>query len=424
MCYAAPTEQRPPIVVPTRMVADDAQANLWFGVSVALDSDQALIGATPYHDGAFGPGSAYLFRQEGPGNWRQSAKITPSDGHAGDAFGNAVALSGSTAVIGAVQDSVVGPRSGSAYVFEEVEPGRWAQSAKLAPDSPFAWHNFGQSVAVDGNTVIVGALYDGDPVREIGGSAYIFEKDSFGSWTQTAQLKPTDAEAFDGFGVSVAISGARAIVGAYLDDNVAHEAGSAYVFERDASGQWAQVAKLIAGDASSLNWFGWSVDIFDDAAIVGALQGTTWGDRSGSAYIFRDDGTGAWSQETQLIPSDGRTGVGVGHAVTISDDVAVVGALTDDAGQFSGSAFAFRRNDSGWTEVAKFVAGDAAGGDHFGHAVSLSGDAALAGAWVDDHAAGVDAGSVFVLNVPIPEPPTAILSALGLTALTRKRPRR
>jgi hypothetical protein len=404
-CRAEAIQEVMPIAVSTKLAPADAQANGRFGVSVALDNDLALVGANPY-DGSYGAGSAYLFHQSNNSAWRQLAKLTPSDGQIGDGFGNAVALSGSTAIIGAVADSGSGPRSGSVYVYQALEPNSWTETAKLTAANPFAFQNFGQSVAIDSNTAIVGAFGDGDPVRETGGSAFIFEKDDLGVWTQTAKLKANDAESFDGFGVSVGISGNTAIVGTYLDDNRAHEAGSAYIFERNNAGDWVQTAKLIASDAGPLSWFAWSVGISGGSAIVGALQGSTWGDRLGKVYMFRQDGHGTWTQEALFTPSNERRGLGT--AVAISGDVAIAGALSDDAGQFSGSALAFHREDTGvWTQTAKYVASDAEAGDHLGFAVALSGNSALVGAFVDDNAAGVDAGSAFAFNIP--EPSSAYL---------------
>jgi FG-GAP repeat len=190
---------------------------------------------------------------------------------------------------------------------------------------------------------------------------------------------------------------------------LAHEAGSAYVFERYGGGQWNQEAKLIASNAAALHWFGWSVDISGDTAVIGSLQDSGHGDRSGNAYLFQKLGSGEWVETTMLVPSDGITGTGIGHSVAISADIVVLGAVTDDFGQFTGSAFAFRRDSLGnWHEVAQFLASDAAPGAHFGNALSIFGDNVLIGAWVDDHSGSIDAGSVYLFCVPVPEPASTI----------------
>jgi hypothetical protein len=160
------------------------------------------------------------------------------------------------------------------------------------------------------------------------------------------------------------------------------------------------------------------VAVSGNTAIVGSLQGNNYGDRSGSAYIFQDDGSGNWIEVAKLIPSDGIVGVGFGHSVAIAGDIAIVGALTDDAGQFSGAAFAFRRKGSGdWVEFAKLTASDAAAGDHFGNDIAIFENTALIGAWVEDNSGGIDAGSAYVFDVTVPEPSSIGILATGIAAM-------
>jgi hypothetical protein len=399
-----------------KFVANDASPSGWFGISTALDGNTALIGANPLtpSNSNFGPGSAYIFR-DGVSGWQQSIRLSPSDSRTGDRFGDAVDLSGDFAIIGAPTGSGAASHSGSAYVFQQSAPGVWFQAAKLTAPMPFDYDSFGTSVAMDGNTIVIGAAGDGAPIGGLGGSAYVFRRDLLGNWNRIATLKASDAETSDGFGYQgVGISGNKVIVGAYLDDNVAHEAGSAYIFEEDNSGQWNQTAKLIANDAVSFDWFGWSTDISGDTAVVGAIHGR---DRFGAAYVFQQDGT-SWVQKAKIA-----TGVGTGGTVAIDDDLIVAGAITDDFGQFTGSAFAFRPDGSGnWQQVAKLMAHDAAAGDHFGNALSIYGDRVLIGAWVDDNQGGVDAGSAYLFQVPVPEPNTLLLTTIGcLSLVTRRR---
>jgi len=413
-----------------KLVPADPITDGWFGISVALADGLALVGANPLVDpaGVFGPGSAYLFGESGAGQWQQIAQLVPSDSFSGDRFGDSVALSGDIAVIGATTGYGATQRVGSAYVFEKTDSGIWTETAKLTSPTPFEFNGFGKSVAIDGDTVVIGAGGDTAPIGEMGGRAYVFRRDTVDNWNLISTLKASDAEKSDGFSYpTIGISENRIIVGAYLDDNVAYEAGSAYIFEEDVYGQWNEVAKLIASDAASLNRFGWSVDISGDTAVVGSLQGGDYGDRSGTAYVFQDDGSGTWIELTKLIPSDGSIGAGFGRALDISGDLIVAGALTDDFGQFTGSAFAFRRDQFGnWIEVAKLLADDAAGGDHFGNEVSINGDDVLVGAWVDDYSGYMNVGSAYLFRVPIPEPPASILAVLGFAlACTRQhRPRK
>ena len=164
------------------------------------------------------------------------------------------------------------------------------------------------------------------------------------------------------------------------------------------------------------------MDISGDKAIIGALQGGKWGDRSGNVYVFQDDGDGNWTEQAILVPSGGVAGTGLGQSVALQDDLAIVGALSDDVGRLSGSAFAFRRDEFGaWTEVAKFVADDSSAGDHFGFSVGVFNDTALIGAWVDDHQGGIDSGSAYLFGVPVPEPSTAVMALIGFILLICSR---
>jgi hypothetical protein len=214
------------------------------------------------------------------------------------------------------------------------------------------------------------------------------------------KLTASDGAAGDLFGISVAISGELALVGARRDDDNGESSGSAYVFERSGS-VWSQVAKLTASDGVRAGFFGTSVAISGDLAVVGAFQNDD-GDNSGSAYVF--DASAGWSEVARLTASDGALNDGFGGSVAISGDLALVGAFSDDdGGQLSsGSAYVFERSEGVWSQVAKLTATDAAESDQFGVSVSISGDLALVGAHVDDDN-GDGSGSAYVFEL-VPDP--------------------
>jgi hypothetical protein len=227
----------------------------------------------------------------------ETAKLTPSDAAQTDEFGYSVALSGDTAVIGAVLDNIVGGPGGifdghgSAYVF--VGSGAvWTQQAKLTASDAAGFDNFGVSVAVSGDTVLVGANRADAPGVANSGAAYVFAKPG-GGWTnmtQTAKLRASDAAAQDGFGAAVSLSGETAVVGARGDDHAGGtDAGSAYVFVKPGGG-WVnttQTVKLTAMDAQTDDVFGYSVAVSGDRAIIGApLEDNVGGSNAGSAYVF------------------------------------------------------------------------------------------------------------------------------------------
>ena len=413
----------PPFNEDAKLTASDAAFGDRFGESVSISGDIAIVSAPRNNDPAIESGSAYVFdrNEGGAGNWGQVAKLTPSDPTAGDQFGTSVSISGDTAIVSALNDDDKGPNSGSAYVF--VKPGGgWTdstQTAKLTASDGAGGDNFGLSVSISGDTVIVGARLDDDaclPTINTGcnsGSAYVFVKPG-GGWTgslnEDAKLTASDGAVGDNFGASVSISVDTAIVGAFVDDNLK---GSAYVFVKPGGGWTGSLnedAKLTASDAAFGDRFGSTVSISGDTAIVGAHND---GADSGSAYVFVKPGggwTGPLNEDAKLTASDA-AGIDLfGVSVSISVDTAIVGAFFDDDACLptintscnSGSAYVFVKPGGGWTgplnEDAKLTASDAAADDNFGISVSISGGTAIVGAFFDDDTAA-DSGSAYVFEL-------------------------
>jgi RHS repeat-associated protein len=385
-----------------KLTASDGAASDFFGRSVAISGDTAVVGAYRDDDNGSDSGSAYIYVRDGSGNWNQQAKVTASDGAANDWFGWSVAISGDTAVVGAFQDDDNGTDSGSAYIYVQDGNGNWNQQAKLTASDGVAGDLFGWSVAISGDTAIVGANGDDDNGTD-SGSAYIHVRDSSGNWNQQAKLTASDGAASDFFGRSVAISGDTAVAGAYFDDDNGSNSGSAYVYVRDGSGNWNQQAKLTASDGAANDWFGHSVAISGDTAVVGAYFDDDNGSNSGSAYIFVRDGNGNWNQQAKLTASDGAASDWFGFSVAIRGDTAVGGSrLDDDNGTGSGSAYIYVRDGNGdWNQQAKLTASDGAASDNFGHSVAISGDTIAVGASQDDDN-GSDSGSAYIFHTPYP----------------------
>ncbi len=370
-----------------KLTASDGAASDHFGISVATSGDTAIVGALGNDDN----GSAYVFTRTGT-VWGQQDKLTADDGAADDAFGSSVAISGDTVIVGAHHDDDKGNSSGSAYVFTRTGTV-WGQQDKLTADDGTADDAFGRSVAISGDTVIVGAHGNGD-----NGSAYIFVRDAI-TWSQQAKLTADDGAALDAFGISVGISGDTVIVGAHNDD----DKGSAYIFVRNGI-TWSQQDKLTASDGTILDHFGWSVDISGDTVIVGALDDDDNGDSSGSAYVFTRTGT-IWSQQDKLTASDGSGGHEFGRSVAISGDAAIAGAHNDDdKGNSSGSAYVFTRTGTIWSQQDKLTASDGSADDHFGWSVAISGSTVIVGAYGDEDNGSLS-GSAYVYQWTI-QPPT------------------
>ena len=303
------------------------------GYSVSVSGDTAVVGA--YGRDVYGSssGAAYVFVRSGT-SWSQQAELTPSEGAGDDYFGISVSVSGDTAVVGAYGRDVDGPYSGAAYVF--VRSGTaWSQQAELTPADGVSYGFFGGAVSVNGDTAIVGAEGNDDN-GDGSGSAYIFAR-SGTSWSQQAILTASESVSGDYFGKSVSVCGDTAIVGAYWDDDNGAQSGSVYIFVRSGS-SWSHQAKLIASDGASGDKFGLSVSVSGNTAVVGAHHDDDNGENSGSAYVFERDGT-AWSEISKLIAADGASHDNFGHSASVSGNSIVVGAYGKDTNQ--GSAYAF-----------------------------------------------------------------------------------
>ena len=380
----------------TKLEAFDAAAGDLFGISVAVDGNTAVIGASS-DDTAAGTdaGSVYVYTRSGS-VWSLQQKLEAGDAAASDGFGTSVDIDADTIVVGANLDDTTagGNNAGSAYVFTR-SGGVWSQQQKLEASDATSTDQFGQSVAIDGDSVVVGALLDDTAAGTDAGSAYVFTR-SGAVWSQQDKLEASDATSTDKFGVSVAIDGDTVVVGASNDDTAAGtDAGSAYVFSRSGS-VWSEQDKLEAGDAATSDFFGGSVSISGDTAVIGAqLDDTTAGTDAGSAYVFTRSGS-VWSEQDKLEAVDAAASDKFGSGVAVDGDTAVVGARLDDTPvSQAGSAYVFTRSGVSWSQQAKLEASDEGESDQMDE-VDISGGTVVAGARLDNTAGESNSGSAYV----------------------------
>ena len=374
-----------------------------FGASVGIRGDVIVVG---YVGGGTG-GSAHVFERNNSGadQWGRVQILVPSDAESGDHIGESVSISGDTIVVGAMlDDHDGGSQAGSAYVFERNHGGadNWGQVQKLVASDAEPTDYFGGVVAISGNLIVIGVYHDDDacPLDPgcSSGSAYVFRRGGV-EWEQQAKPIADDGASNDEFGYIVSLSGDTAVVGAYLKNT---QTGAAYVLERneDWIEGWGQSQTLTASGIAAYDWFGYSVSVSRDTAVVGAP-----GDESGrgTAHVFeRNQGGSAdnWGQVAVLSATvNADAGDNFGWAVAISGDTAVVGAPLDNGNR--GTAFVFERNYGGtadnWGRVAVLSATvDADPTDYFGWSVAISGDTIVVGAPGDDLSFG--AAYVFERN--------------------------
>ncbi len=372
-----------------KLLAEDGASGDNFGISVAISGATAIVGAEFDDDNGNASGSAYLFDLSDPVNPTQIAKLLADDGEPGDHFGISVAISGATAIVGAPRDDDNGINSGSAYLFDTIT-GQLI--FKLLPDDGAFNDLFGWSVAINDTTAIVGAWRDDDNGNN-SGSAYLFDTIT---GRQIAKLLPSDGAGGDRFGWSVAISDTTAVVGVPLDNDNGGNSGSAYLFDTTTG---RQIDKLLPDDGAGGDQFGISVAISGATAIVGANGHDDNGSAAGSAYLFDISDPANPTQLFKLLPDDGAEGDQFGISVAISPDsigTAIVGTeLHDDNGANSGSAYLFDTTTG--QQIAKLLPDDGAEFDHFGWSVAISDATAIIGAHLDDDN-GADSGSVYLFS--------------------------
>jgi hypothetical protein len=461
-----------PIAQQAYLKAHQVNASDYFGHRVAISGDTVVLGAYGEDSGTTGAnstpdesaqdsGAAYVFVRNGT-NWTQQAYLKAHQVNAGEWFGRSVAVSGDIVVVGAQYEnsSTTGvnstpdenaPQAGAAYVF--VRSGtNWAQQAYLKAHQVDAADWFGRSVAVSGNTVVVGATREDSSTTGVNGTpdesardsgaAYVFVR-SGTNWTQQAYLKAHQVYGIEQFGFSVAISGDTLVVGDYLEDSSttgvnstpdrsATDAGAAYVFVRSGT-NWTQQAYLKAHQVNEGDFFGISVAVSDDTVVVGAnledssttgvnstpdeIGGVSF--NSGAAYVFVRSGTN-WTQQAYLKAHQVTLNDHFGDSVGISGDTVVVGASGEDSGttavnstpeesaSSSGAAYVFVRSGTNWTQQAYLKAHQVNAVDIFGYSVAVSGDTVVVGAVLEDgsttgvnstpNESATDAGAAYVFT--------------------------
>ncbi len=383
------------------VVPDDAAEGDRFGQAIALRGETMAVGApgdddvnlttAPGSTELFASGSVYIFELDSAtGQWAQTSKLVAGDGVPFDNFGYTLSLSGDVLAVAAwTEDEFAGGAtvgsgsaragndSGSAYILERnPATGTWSEITKIdSPRMPVTsdeafFDNFAKTIAIDGDTLIVGASEE-DASDADQGTVYVFERNTGGPnlWGELTRLRAGDGATFDRFGTSAAISGDTIVVGATGDDDAGSGAGTAFVFDRQ-DGQWVETAKLIAVDGSDRARFGAVVSIDGDTIIVGAPEEDEKGTDAGAVYIFQRDsgGAGQWGQVAKITVADAAADDQFGSAVAVGGDFAISGAFRKDVvGDSSGSAYLFQIGGEVSSEYIDVFGGgeDLGGGWHF-----------------------------------------------------------
>jgi hypothetical protein len=395
------------------LLAGDGAVDDQLGFSVAVEGSTAVVGAPG--DGG-GTGAVYVFERSGA-TWAQTAKLTASDGAGGDRLGESVAVDGDTIVAGApLDDTPVPPfdpglNTGSVYTFARSGAVTRSETAKLTASTGAGGDLLGLSVAVDGDTIVAGAPFDKVGANTTQGSVFTFTRTGAAARTQTARLTAFDGHVGDQLGSSVAIDGDTIVGGASGDDEVVSDQGSVYTFARTGGDRW-QTAKLTT--SFSYKGLGSAVALDGDTIVAGATGGDVGGCcDQGSLFTFARSGAAARIETGWLLASSGDQ---LGNAVAIDGDTIVAGAKgADGVNTDQGAVYTFARTGAATrSETNKLTASDGALGDQLGNAVAIDGDTIVAGATAAISSHGL--AQVFMTAssaIPTPPPPPTGRTIIG-----------
>lgn len=379
-----------------KLLPNDGNSEDKFAFSVAIDGQTALVGALNADiDNIKDAGAAYLYTL-GTDGWQQQVKLTARQPLTGDTLGGNVALKNKYAMLGASRSDLKGEDAGAVFAFEK-KGNTWTEQQVLTATDAKAGDAFGQSIALTERFLVIGAPHSDAPL-ENSGSAYVFIREN-NKWQFHSQLTAKDGAQGDLFGISVAINGNTLLVGADLNDERAEKAGAVYAYQFDGK-QWHQQAKLMASDGANTDIFGVRVALYGDTALISArrddIEGV--GKDAGSAYIF-ERSNGIWHQKQKLVAPDGNADDRFARGVALGENMALITAMHHDAnGNNAGALYVFKKQQGEWHYSSKVFATNGQPEDRFGWNVALSNQKAIvASPHRDDN--GDNSGAAYVIDL-------------------------
>ena len=329
-------------------------------------------------------GCVHIYGRTENGAWGFATTLVSAAGAAYDRFGQALAASSNRLAVGAWGDDQRGAEAGAAHVYE-TDGTNWTWSAKLTAADGAAGHFFGAALALDGDTLAVGARKAPAGSKTDAGAVYVFRRDGGGVWQQRGKLTAGDAANYDYFGGAVALDGAELLIGANDNDDNGSKSGSAYVFRNsaDGTGVWSQVALLLDAAGAQYDLLGSSVALRGGVAAVGAPGAFS---AAGAVCLFGRDagGSNTWGQVSKLLPAELPPGMGFGSAVALDDGGVFAGAPDASVAGPLGSGVVFLHGPaaggSGWEETQRLDPSPSAESERFGAALARNADWLVVGA--------------------------------------------
>jgi len=326
------------------LLASDAEARDYFGTSATVDGTRLVVGASCQNSPAIDAGKVYIYDWDGSA-YIEVAQLTASDTQADDYFGKSVAVSGSRLAVGADGKATTGINAGKVYIYEWNDTTSvYDEVTTIIASDTRAYDWFGMSVALSGNRLVVGATGE-DTAGLNAGKVYVYDWNG-SAYSEVSQLTASEAHAHDWFGVSIALSSDsnRLVVGAHAEDSAAVNTGKVYIYEwNDTTSVYDEVLQLTASDAQANDWFGSSVAISGNRLVVGACGENTAGVEAGKVYVYNWNGaTSVYDEVTTITASDADANDWLGRSVTADGDRLVVGACGDDtAGPAAGKVYIY-----------------------------------------------------------------------------------
>jgi hypothetical protein len=378
-----------------KISSNDGATDDQFGWTMAVAGNTALISAPNTTIGTHaGQGSVYVFTRTDAG-WVQTQKLTANDGGESDAFGISVALAGSTAIIGAPNNNSF---RGAAYVFQ-LTGGTWVQTQKLVASDGTDFNQFGWSVAQNSRVALIGSIGATFGVNTSQGAVFAFEQTG-GTWNETQKFSSADGVSGDSFGWSIGLEGENAVVGTgFVTVNGNDFQGAAYTFRRTGS-VWSETQKLTADNGDAFDFFGLAVALEGNNILIGADGAATDGNpfsNQGAVYRFTRSDAG-WSLTQTLSASDGESSDSFGTSIALQRGTALIGAtgVTVDGAESAGAAYVFETSDHTMVETQKLTASDPGENNYYGWSGAVSGKSVFVGAYIATADGHERQGAVYV----------------------------
>jgi len=378
-----------------KLVSPDNQAVEFLGAVNGVDiyGNYAIVSALGNNTNGNLAGAAHFYKKEGS-QWSDMQTVAPTDISENDRFGRSVAIWGDYAIVGSPFDDINGPFSGSVYIYHRIGQS-WIQEKKISPEDGLASDRFGWAVDIWEDYIIVGSLNDYTANQTLTGSAYVYKRDG-AEWNLVSKLYPEDGGNFDEYGASLSIKDNLVLVGAHHHDGNGENSGAAYLYSNQDTA-WVFQEKLTASDASPIAEFGRSVSVSAGLATIGAFQDVVNNnDTTGAVYVYRNNAN-VWEEEAKITTPETTFNMAFG----IDNDhlgnklaIGTTNANTTGVAQ-SGAVFMYEYNGSTWDYERKVVADDAQNLDFFGISIALDGDNMIVGAPGEDTNGG-DAGAAYI----------------------------